>query len=406
MKPIKLSEGIYKLTANVEGLLFEGMWDMPRDAAVNSYIVKGDKTAIIDGFCDWDGVPEKLFELLEALEIDPATIDYLVVNHMEPDHSGWIRDFKGISEDFEVVLTKKAAALMKAYYGQEEGVRIVKTGDRLDLGGGKVLEFHEAPNVHWPETMMTLEKESGTLFSCDMFGAFGKLEQVHFDDEMTAQDRLVFEEEGLRYFANVMATFSSQVKKAITVAENLGPAVIAPGHGIVWRQNPGEIIETYKRYVDYALEATGGDVTLLWGSMYGRTEEAVRRVEALLEARGVRYHSLQLPQTTFGEVLTRVLSSSGVIVAAPTYEYQMFPPVAMALEEIGRKKLCGRKAFSFGSYGWATGTERELEEIMTRYRMKWEFVPGFVFNGRAGEEDLTTIEAGIEALLDKVRQEG
>ncbi|OPL08184.1 MAG: MBL fold metallo-hydrolase [delta proteobacterium ML8_F1] len=406
MKPIKLSEGIYKLTANVEGLLFEGMWDMPRDAAVNSYIVKGEKTAIIDGFCDWDGVPEKLFELLDELSIDPGTIDYLVINHMEPDHSGWIRDFKKIRKDFEVVLTKKAAAMLEAYYGETQGVRIVKTGDSLDLGGGRVLEFHEAPNVHWPETMMTLEKDSMTLFSCDMFGAFGKLERVHFDDEMTGEDRVIFEEEGLRYFANVMATFASQVKKAIDVAENLNPAVIAPGHGLVWRSDPGEIIATYKRYVDYALNASGGEITLLWGSMYGRTEEMVRRVEALLDASGMVCHSLQLPQTTFGEVLTRVLASSGVIVAAPTYEYQMFPPVAMALEEIGRKKLCGRKAFSFGSYGWATGTERELEEIMTRYRMKWDFVPGYVFNGRASEEDFTTIEAGVKALVEKVRQEG
>ncbi len=127
-------------------------------------MLKGEKQPLLIGVCGWDGVPETLIKMLNDIDINPEDIDYLVINHMEPDHSGWIEDFKKIRSDFEIVCTEKAAALLEHFYQHEENIRVVKDGDSLDLGHGRVLEFSEVPNVHWPETMMTFDSQS-KLFS-------------------------------------------------------------------------------------------------------------------------------------------------------------------------------------------------------------------------------------------------
>lgn len=401
MNVVKLENGITKLSANLGGILFEGMWEIPNGVSLNSYIVKGDKIAIIDGFGDWDGVPEKLFELLKEADVSIEDIRYLIVNHMEPDHTGWIKEFKKLSPNFEIVCTKKAAAVMKAFYDMEENVKIVANGDNLDLGNGKVLEFYEVPNVHWPETMITYEKSTGVAFTCDLFGTFGKTD-YDFDDNLTDEDLKYLDEEGLRYFSNVMMTFTPQVKRAVEKYESLDAKIIAPSHGIVWKKDPYKIVEMYKNYVDYALGYGRKEITILWGSMYGRTETAVREIEKYIESRDIKVNVCRLPQTNWGTVLKSVLSSSGVIIAAPTYEYQMFPPVACALEEIGRKKILKRHAFAFGSYGWTSGLQKELDDIMNRYKLNWNFVDTYIFNGKAKKEDIDVIKKRVDALINKI----
>ena len=131
MKPVKVTDDIYMLSVNLKNsaLLFEEMWEIPGGVTVNSFIVKGEKTAIIDGVCGWDGVPETLFQLLDELQIRPEDIDYLIINHMEPDHSGWIEALKQITNQFEVYCTAKAADLLNAFYGQTENVHIIKNDE-------------------------------------------------------------------------------------------------------------------------------------------------------------------------------------------------------------------------------------------------------------------------------------
>ena len=188
---------------------------------IKFYIVKGDKTAIIDGVIGWDGVPETLYKNLEEIHLSPKDIDYLIVNHMEPDHSGWIENFEKINDDFTILCTEKAAKLVTSFYGDNNRIKIVKEGDVLDLGNGKKLSFHPVPNVHWPDTMLTYESSTKTLFSCDMYGAFGKMGEHHFDDEMTSEEVEFFEKEGIRYYSNVMTTFTPMVRKAIEKSKRI-----------------------------------------------------------------------------------------------------------------------------------------------------------------------------------------
>ena len=402
MKKVKIADGIHMLTMNVEDILFEGIWEIANGVTLNSYIVEGEKTAIIDGVIGWDGVPDTLYNSLKEMGVEPERIDYLIVNHMEPDHSGWISSFQKIKDDFTIVCTDKAAKMLGSFYGEDK-IRVVKEGDTLDLGKGKVLSFHPVPNVHWPDTMYTYEMNSKTLFSCDMFGAFGRMGDHIFDDELTKEERDFFEEEGIRYYSNVMTTFTPSLRKAIDKAKELEVKIIAPGHGPVYRKDPQRIIDDYSRYSLYAEGAGKNEVTILWGSMYGMTAKAVAHAETILKREGVKYNKLEMPLESESLMVATVFKSAGIIIAAPTYEYKLFPPVAAALNELGRKKITGKQAFRFGSYGWSGGAEKELKKIMDRNRMNWDFVESVEFEGSPKEEDLKKVEAGILELLENIK---
>jgi anaerobic nitric oxide reductase flavorubredoxin len=401
MKKIKIADGIHMLTMNVEDILFEGIWELANGVTLNSYVVKGDKTAIIDGVIGWDGVPETLYKNLEEIDVNPQDIDYLIVNHMEPDHSGWIESFEKITKDFEIICTDKAAKLVTSFYGNDERIRVVKEGDTLDLGQGKLLSFHPTPNVHWPDTMLTYEASTKTLFSCDMYGAFGRMVDHHFDDELTPEEVEFFEYEGIRYFSNVMTTFIPSLRKAIEKTKELDVKTIAPGHGPVYRSNPHKIIADYYRFTQYAQGAGKREVTILWGSMYGMTKKAVDYIKDILDKQGVKVNILQMPQESHSEMIATVFKSAAVIIAAPTYEYRLFPPIATAMEEIGRKKISGKTAFRFGSYGWSGGAENELKGILERNKMNWEFIESVEFQGSPKAEDLQKIEEGV---LDTIKR--
>jgi len=403
MKKLKIADGIHMLTMNVDDILFEGIWEIANGVTINSYIVQGEKTALIDGVINWDGVPETLYKNLEEIGVEPQNIDYLIVNHMEPDHSGWISNFRKIKDDFTVICTDKAAKLVASFYGGDN-IRVVKEGDTLDLGKGKILSFHPVPNVHWPDTMYTYERGTKTLFSCDMFGAFGRIEDHCFDDELTPEEIDFFESEGIRYYSNVMTTFTPSVRKAIEKAKTLEIKTIAPGHGPVYRKNPQKIIDDYSRFSLYAEGAGKNEVTILWGSMYGMTAKVVDHVEGILQREGVKYNKLEMPLESDSEMVATVFKSAGIIIGAPTYEYKLFPPVAAAINEIGRKRIAGKLAFRFGSYGWSGGAEKELKEIVERNNMKWDFIESVEFEGAPKEEDFVKVEAKVLELIEKMKE--
>jgi len=292
--------------------------------------------------------------------------------------------------------------MVSSFYGEDK-IRVVKEGDTLDLGYGKVLSFHPVPNVHWPDTMYTYESGTKTLFSCDMFGAFGRMGDHCFDDELTSDEVEFFEAEGIRYYSNVMSTFTTSLKKAIDKAKTLEINTIAPGHGPVYRKNPQKIIDDYYRFSRYAEGAGKNEITILWGSMYGMTKKAIDFAEGILKREGIKYNMVHMPLVSESEMIATVFRSAGIIIAAPTYEYKLFPPVAEALNEIGRKRITGKAAFRFGSYGWSGGAEKEIQEIMERNKMNWDLIDSVEFEGAPKEEDLAKIEVKLLELIEKVK---
>ncbi len=255
MKAHPISDSIFCLHAEIHQPddLFEGIWPISSGVTLNSYIVKGEKTAMIDLVRDWSDAPRQYEEELAGIGMKFENIDYLVLNHLEPDHTGWLVEFKKHCPKAEIISTEKGINLVKSFYHIYTQVRAVKDGDTLDLGKGMVLHFLETPNVHWPETMMTWEPKSGTLFSCDGFGSFGALGDRVFDDQFTEEEHKQFEIETLRYYTNIVSSFSIFVEKALkkVSAMDIDIKCIAPSHGMLWRKNPRKIIDLYAKYVVY-----------------------------------------------------------------------------------------------------------------------------------------------------------
>lgn len=398
-----IAKGIDLLSINVEGLLFEGMWEMPKGVTLNSYIVKGEDTAIIDGFCGWDGIPETLYALLDEVNVPLESIKYLVINHMEPDHSGWLEDFKKIHSDFDIYCSAESAQLLKAFFDHDERVHVVKDGDELDLGAGKKLTFYKTPNVHWPDTICCLEEETKTLFVTDLFGSFHTLEKnlrSEISDDFYKNE---YEPEQLRYYASILATFSPMLKMAVEKIAKLDINMICNGHGLVWDTDVDFIMDEYRRYASYQRAKAKEKITIIWGSMYGNTEKMVRFAEKYFEEKGVEYVSLQMPETDEGTLLQQIWESTGILVAAPTYEYKMFPPVAAALDECGRKRAQGKKAVYTGSFGWSGGAIKEYDEIIKRNMMNWDTLRYVEFNGRPTEETEKELTEALDALISQVQ---
>jgi len=404
MNASRVSDGIFRLSANIGSeILFEGMWLLPHGASMNSYLVKGDQAAIIDGVCDWDGVPETLYAQLDEVGMNVSDIRYVIINHTEPDHTGWLRSFSALTGDFEVLITARGLELAKAFYDLEVPFRVVKSGDAVDLGGGRQLVFEEIPNVHWPDTMVTFEPATGTLFSCDAFGTFGAINGAPYDEQLDEMQLRFFENEALRYYANIVARFSQPTLAAIAKVRKLPVRIIAPGHGPVWRRNPEFIIDLYERLAGYGKGPAKPKVTLLWGSMYGNTEKTVAPLLEGLAAEGVESAVHQVPQTHIGTILASAWESTGIALAMPTYEYQMFPPMAAVLDELGRKQVRNKLALRVGSFGWSGGAQRELEEIVARQKMHWQFLEPVEFRGAPAAEELELIRRRARELARQVK---
>ena len=402
MKAIEIADGVFRIAANVGSKdLFEGIWPIPDGVSINSYLVKGDKTVLIDLVKDWDDALEQVNQQLSDAGTSIGNIDYLVLNHMEPDHTGWLSEMKTQNPELKIYCSKKSVPLIKAFYKIEENVFPVGSGDSLDLGNGKTLVFEDAPNVHWPETMVSFEASTGVLFSCDAFGSFGKVVDHVFDDELTPGEVEFYEKETLRYYANIVSTFSGFVLKAIEKVKALDVKVIAPSHGIIWRKNPQKVIEEYRKYASYHNGPAEKEITFIWSSMYGNTEKLVQPIIDAVEAEGVKINVHRVPQEHVSFVLADAWKSAGLIFGMPTYEYRMFPPMAYVLDIFDRSHVKNRKIFRFGSFGWSGGAQKQFQSLTEG--LNWECVEPVEWQGSADAETQAKAVSQAKALAKEIK---
>ncbi|GHV75560.1 MBL fold hydrolase [Spirochaetia bacterium] len=403
MKAHTISDSVYCVHADIEAPdLFEGIWPIPQGVSLNSYIVKGEKIALIDLVRDWGGAPGQLEDALTSIGISFAQVDYLILNHLEPDHTGWLREFREKSPKAEIIATAKGINLVKSFYKIEDGLRTVKDGETLDLGKGKVLTFREAPNIHWPETMVTWDGESGTLFPCDAFGSYGTLRERVFDDEYSEAEHAAFEQESLRYYANIVASFSGFVEKAIEKVACLDIKCIAPSHGIIWRRDPKKIIARYLKYASYAKGPAEKEIAIIWGSMYGNTKRGLDAVIRGIESTGVPYTIHRVPDENVSWVLADAYKSSALIIAMPTYEYAMFPPMAFVLDIFRRKHIIGKTVLRIGSWGWVGGAKKDYEAAIEP--LKWTSLESCEWPGAPDEGTLKCLEEKGRELARAVQK--
>ena len=258
--------------------LFESLWDLPQGVSYNAYVVTGEKTAAIDTVKGpwFDEYFHKLEEVLGG-----RPLDYLVVNHMEPDHAGLISQLRARHPGLKFVGNAKTMPLLKGYHGIDADTVLVKDGTTLDLGG-HVLQFATVPMVHWPESMVTFDTTTGVLFSNDSFGGYGAHEGGLFDD---SKARTRWEGEMLRYYATIVGRYSNVVQVALKKLASLPIKNIFPAHGTLFREDVGQVIGLYDRWSRY--EADCGAV-VVYGSMYGNTRRMAEAVCSGLSDSGVK----------------------------------------------------------------------------------------------------------------------
>jgi flavorubredoxin len=366
--------------------LFEGLWPIEHaGVSYNSYLICDEKTALIDLAKAFKS-DEYLSQIAQVAALEE--IDYIVINHMEPDHSGLLSLFLRLAPRAVLVGTEKTREFLAGFYGITENIQVVKDGEALSLGK-HTLQFVAAPFVHWPETMMTYEVTQKVLFACDAFGGYGALRGAIFDDQCV--DMRFYEQEALRYYANIVAKFSGPVLRAIKKLEGVPVDVIAPSHGLVWRKDPQRIVDLYARWARYATEPAEPEITLVYGSMYGSTEKMMNVVAQGISSEDVSVEVFDAARTHPSYILPSLWTKSGVMIGAPTYEVSLFPPVALVLDMAARKRIVNKKAAWFGSYGWSGGALKELQGLIEP--LKWELVETLEFRGQPTKADLTAAEA-------------
>ena len=350
---MKLSERIHYVGVNDdEKSLFEGLWPLPSGVSYNSYLAVDEKIALID-------TVEHGFE---DEFIGDRNIDYLVVNHMEPDHSSLITYIMERYPDLQIVANAKTLPMLKGYYAvPEEKVVIVGENDELSLGSCS-LRFHMIPMVHWPETMVTWLEEEKTLFSGDAFGTFGCVDEDVVDNDATFEE---YRDEMIRYYSNIVGKYGNPVQTALKKLSGLDIRRVCSTHGPVWENNISKVVSLYDKLSRYEVER---GVCIVYGSMYGNTAAAADALAMELEARGIPYAIHDLAGNNSGELgvsgaLRDVFKYDTVAVGSPTYNNGIYPPVETFMKALSSRLIRNRRFYAFGSYTWSGASVRQLNEL-------------------------------------------
>lgn len=327
-----------------------------KGSSYNSYLVREEKVVLIDTV--WSPYAQEFVDNLEK-EIDLERIDYIIANHAEIDHSGALPALLARIPDTPIYCTENGVKSLKGHFHKDWNFRIVKTGDTLDLGNGKQLVFVEAPMLHWPDSMLTYLSGDAVLFSNDAFGQHYASEKMYND--LVDQDEL--RAECLKYYANILTPFSPLVTAKIkeVLSFNLPLDMICPAHGVIWRDNPAQIVEQYLAWADDYQE---NQITLVYDTMWNGTrhmaEAITRGIRAADPAVEVKMFNLALSDKN--DVLTQVFKSKGVLIGSPTVNNGMLPQVAALLEEMRGLRFRGKYASPFGSHGWNGGAVDRIGE--------------------------------------------
>lgn len=379
--------------------LFEGLWPITNEGvSYNSYFINDEKKAIIDLIKSFKG--DEYFAQLDEIA-DISKIDYIIINHMEPDHSGLLRTLRRISPNITLIGSEKTKKMLEDFYSVKENVRVVGDGETLSLGQ-RSLQFFMTPFLHWPETMMTYESSHRILFPCDAFGGYGAIRGAIFDDECQHQD--FYQKEALRYYVNIVANYSTRVLSAIEKLADIPVDVIAPSHGLIWRKNVSHIVNLYKKWAEYASGDSEPGITLIYGSMYGNTEMVMNAVAQGISRAGIPVEIFDAARTHVSYILPSLWTKRGVMIGAPTYEVSLFPPMADVLNMAVRKRIKNKIAGYFGSYGWSGGALREMNRIIEP--LKWNLVDTFEFVGSPKEEDVKRGEEFGSKFAEIVKSNG
>jgi len=326
-----------------------------RGSSYNSYLVRDEKTVLIETV--WAPFAKEFVHNLQQ-EIDLAKIDYIIASHAEIDHSGAYPELMRLIPDTPIYCTANAVKSLKGHYHQDWNFKVVKNGDRLNIGT-KELIFIEAPMLHWPDTMFCYLTGDNTLFSNDAFGQHYATEQM-FND-LVDQSELF--QECIKYYANILTPFSALVDKKIKefVSMNLPLDMICTSHGVVWRDNPLQIVT---KYLEWAANYQENQITIIYDSMWDGTRKMAEAIARGIagEDRHVVVKIFNASRADKNDIITEVFKSKAILVGSPTVNRGILSAIAAILEEIRGLGFKNKKAAAFGTYGWSGESVKMISE--------------------------------------------
>ena len=359
---IKITDNTYYVGVNDrKKALFEGLWPLPNGVSYNSYLIVDDKVCLIDTV-EVDFFTQLIENIREVIGDRP--IDYIVVNHMEPDHSGSLSLMRKFYPDVKVIGNKKSFDMLCGFYGERGCEHEVKNGDTVALGR-HTLQFYMTPMVHWPETMMTFDETEGVLFAGDGFGCFGTLDGGFLDTRINL-DR--YWDEMVRYYSNIVGKYGSPVQKALAKLGGLPISTICSTHGPVWTENIAKVIGIYDKLSRYAADE---GVVIAYGSMYGNTEQMAEAIAAELSAQGIRnivMHNVSKSNPSY--IIADIFKYRGLIIGSPTYSNQIYPEIESLLSKILVREVKGRYLGYFGSFCWAGAAVKRMGEFAEKSKFE------------------------------------
>ena len=374
--------------------LFENLFPIPRGVAYNSYLILDEKTALMDTV---DASITRQFQENVAHGLNGRPLDYLVVNHMEPDHCANIGELALRYPGMKIVGNAKTLQFISQFYDMDlEGRTVtVKEGDKLSLGR-HTLSFVMAPMVHWPEVMMTYDESAKILFSADAFGTFGALNGNLFSDQTD------FDRDGLadarRYYANIVGKYGPQVQAVLKKAAGLEIAMICPLHGPVWREDLGYFINKYDLWSRYQPEDRA--VLILYGSMYGDTENAAQVLANLLSEAGVKDVSMyDVSSTDVSYLIAEAFRCSHIVFAAPTYNNGLYRAMEVALADMKALNLQNRTIGLIENGSWAPQAGRIMREMLESMKDMRVAQPLVTIRSALKEEQTAQLSALRDALI-------
>ena len=364
MLQVNLAKDIYYLGFNDRRThLFENIWPVPYGVSYNSYLIVDEKIALVD-------TVERAFidDYLDSIEeiIGDRKVDYLVINHMEPDHSGALKAIVHKYPEITLVGNKKTFDYVESYYLKPNNTLQVYDDAVLELGKHR-LQFQTIPMVHWPETMATYEETNKILFSGDAFGSYGTLDGGIFDDEINLD---FYEVEVMRYFTNIVGKYCAHTQRAIKKLVPLDIKMIAATHGPIWRSNLEWILNRYNKWSSYDLDC---GVVIVYGSMYGNTKKMAETIARQIAVRGIKnIRVYDVSKTHSSYIINDIFKYKGFIVGSAAYNNAMFPNVETLLTTVEHMDPKNHYLGLFGNYSWNGGGVKNLKTFAEN--IKWEMV--------------------------------
>ena len=390
----KIYEDLYWVGGNDRRLaLFENIYPISRGVSYNSYVLLDEQTVLLDTVDR--AINDLFFENLEHV-LAGRTLDYVIVNHMEPDHCASLAELVLRYPEIKIVCNAKTLGIIRQFYRFDADSRalIVKEGDTLSTGK-HTLTFVMAPMVHWPEVMVTYDTTDKTLFSADAFGTFGALNGNLFADEVNFETEWL--DDARRYYTNIVGKYGPQVQALLKKAAGLEIRMICPLHGPIWRENIGWFLDKYQHWSSYTPEDQS--VVIAAGSVYGNTMNAAEILAGMLADRGVKNIKLYDVSNTHPSVLvSEAFRCSHLVFAGSTYNNGIFTPMETVLLDLAAHNLQNRTVALIENGTWAPVSGKLMRELVEKMKKTQILEPSITLRSSLKEEQLSALEALADAI--------